>query len=170
MEKDEQRAMKTIERFADSLPKLPDGRIDYTDSDTAPVVLVFVKCGDRFLLLKRGDKVGVYKGRWNVVGGYLDEPKPVREKALVEVREELGIEEGDITSVRLGKSYVTLDKQIGRMWIVYPVLVELNSEPEIRLDWEHTEYRWIKPEELGDFDTVPDLGKGLESVLSLMQP
>jgi hypothetical protein len=31
----------------------------------------------------------------------------------------------------------------------------LKDEPKIKLGWEHTEYKWIKPEELKIFGTVP---------------
>ena len=36
---------------------------------------------------------------------------------------------------------------------------------DVVLDWEHTEYRWIEPGELVDFDTVVSLQRTLEAAL-----
>jgi len=163
MEEKEWKILKTIEEFANKLPKFPDGRIDYSKSDTAPVITVFIKHRDSILLLKRSDKVRTYQGKWNTVAGYLDERRPIREKILEEIKEELGISEDNILSIYLGEPYEFTDEKANKTWIVHPVLVELKNKPEIKLDWEHTEYKWIRPEELKDFDTVPKLGKSLEN-------
>jgi isopentenyldiphosphate isomerase len=129
--------LKIIKEFSEKLPHFPDGRINYSNSDIAPVVTCFLKDKDKILLLKRSDKVRTYKGKWNTVAGYLDEPKTIREKAL----------------------------EKHKTWITCPVLIELKNKPEIKLDWEHTEYKWINPEELISFDIVPKLDKSLRRVL-----
>ena len=67
--------LELLEKFSKKLPKFPDGRIDYRNSKEAAVVSVFVMCGNELLLLKRSDRVGNYKGRWNVAAGYFDELK-----------------------------------------------------------------------------------------------
>jgi hypothetical protein len=79
------------------------------------------------------------------------------------LREELEIEENNILSIRLGERYKLIDK--GKTWIVHPVLVKLKSWPEIKLDWEHVEYKWIKPGELKKFDIVPKLDESLKRAL-----
>lgn len=165
MASENEKALKLIEEFAKKLAKLPDGRIDYSNSDTAPVVTIFVKYKDKILLLKRSHKVRAYQGKWNSVAGYLDELKPIRQKVLEEIKEEIGVKEDNISSIRVGKSYEFNDTEIGKTWIIHPILVELKDRPEIQLDWEHTEYKWIKPEELKNFDIVPSLDKSLESVM-----
>jgi 8-oxo-dGTP pyrophosphatase MutT (NUDIX family) len=148
------------------LPRRPDGRIDYSHSDKAPVVTCFVKCGDRILLLKRSDKVRTYRGKWCTVAGYIDEPKPVRAKALEELHEELGISEADVSSVVIGRSYEFFDPEARKTWIVHPVLVQVNRQPQIQLDWEHTEFNWIFPGEISSYETVPKLAESLSRVLS----
>ena len=89
------------------------------------MIICFVRYNDEILLLKRSDKVWTYKGKWNVVAGYLDEIKPLREKALEELRE----------------------------------------KPKIKLDFEHTEARWVKKEDLSKYDAVPNLMEGAKRVL-----
>ncbi len=163
---DDEKVLKLITEFAKKLTKLPDGRIDYSNSDVAPVITVFVKYKDRILLLKRSDKVRAYQKKWNSIAGYLDELKPIRQKSLEEIREETGIKEDNISSIRVRKSYKFRDAKINKTWIIHPVLAELKNKPEIRLDWEHTEYKWIKSEELKNFDIVPNLCKSLEIAIS----
>jgi 8-oxo-dGTP pyrophosphatase MutT (NUDIX family) len=161
---DDRKILETIKHFGRNLPRFPDGRIDYSNANVAPVITVFVRCKKKYLLLKRSDKVGTYRGKWNAVGGYLDELKPIREKVLEELKEELGIDEKNISSIIFGKSYELVDKEVGKTWLVHPVLVEV-KKGTIKLDWEHTDYKWIELEELADFDTIPQLDRSLKNVL-----
>lgn len=147
--------MRVIRELGKLLPKFPDGRIDYSHSITAPVVIVFVKHKDKILLLKRSKKVAAYQGKWSVVAGYLDEPKPLKQKVLEELNEEVGIKEDEVAGIKWGQSYKFRDDSINRLWLRFPVLIELKKKPDIVLSWEHTEFKWIKPEQIPDFDTPP---------------
>src|SRR3989338_133082 len=153
-----------IKEFSKKLPKFKDGRIDYSKSNEAPVITVFIKFKDKILLLKLSDKVLTYKGKWNTIAGYLDEVKPIEDKVKEELREKINVKE--FLSIKIGKYFKILDKKINKKWIVTPVLVELKDKPEIKLDWEHTEFEWIKPEEMKNYDTVVSLDKSLEKVIS----
>ena len=158
---------QAIEELAERLPHFPDGRIDYSHSDTALVITCFVKFEDKILLLKRSDKVRTYQGKWNTVAGYIDEPKPLREKALQELREELGISAEDILTIRVGEPFEFHDPAPKKTWRVHPVLAELKHTPEIKMDWEHTDYHWILPHEINHFDIVPKLEESLKRALFL---
>lgn len=157
--------LEVIEQFSEKLPKFPDGRIDYSNSDIAPVITVFVKVDDELLLLKRSDKVRTYKGEWNTVAGYLDEIRPVKEKVLEELKEEVGINRELIFKVSIKDYYEFKDTKIDKTWIITPVLVELKEKPEIKLDWEHSEYKWVKEEELERFNIVADLKNTFKKAL-----
>lgn len=154
-----------LREFSEKLPKFSDGRIDYSNSNKAPVLTCFVKYGDKILLLKRSDKVRTYQGLWNSVAGYLDDFRSLEEKALEELREELGITVDIIKQAKLGRPYELVDDEAKKIWIIFPVLVELNKEPVIKLDWEHTDYKWIDPADLKSFNIVPGLDKTLAKVL-----
>ncbi|MDG6217994.1 MAG: hypothetical protein QCI00_00945, partial [Candidatus Thermoplasmatota archaeon] len=79
-----------LEQFSKQLPKFPDGRIDYTSSDVAPVITVFITFENTMLLLKRSSNVSTYKETWNTVAGYLDSPnQTIFEKILEELHEEV---------------------------------------------------------------------------------
>ena len=152
-----------IKTFSAELPRFADGRIDYTESDTAPVLICFVKYEKKLLLLQRSDKVKTYHGRWNTVAGYIDEDKPLLEKAKEELFEELGLDLELIINAKEGKPYQFTDDNIKITWIIFPILVELKTKPEIELDWEHTQYRWVNPERLPDYNTIPNLIKSYNS-------
>jgi isopentenyldiphosphate isomerase len=155
-----------LENFSEKLPHFPDGRIDYRTSSEAPVITCFVQYEGRILLLRRSDKVGTYRGMWNSVAGYIDEIVPLQQKILEELREELGIREEDIAEIRIAAPYRSVDEAIDKTWIIFPCLTRLKILPQISLDWEHTQYRWISPEELEGYLIVPDLDKSLEKALS----
>ena len=141
-------------------------KTDYTNSKKAPVVACFVKHGDKFLLLKRSDKVLAYKNLWSSLAGFLDDSKSVREKAIEEITEEIGLKESDIVRLVEGPVYVFKDEAIGREWERHLVLVEV-SNSNITLNWEHTEYKWVTPEEISQYETTPGLAADLEKVKNL---
>lgn len=161
----EQSTREMVKNLAAKLPKFPDGRINYSQSDVAPVVTVFIECDGKILLLRRNEKMRNYPGRWNAVTGYIDEVVPVKQKVLEELREETGITEKEIAAIHYGKPYEMKDEQLRKTWIIHPVLVKMNMRPEIKLDQEHTECLWIAPEELSRFDTPPKLDESLNRVL-----
>ena len=162
----EQKILQTIKEYAEKLPKFSDGRINYSKSDTAPVLTIFIKYKDKILLLKRSNKVSLYQRKWNTVAGYLDEIRPIHEKILEEIREEIGVEEENILSYNYGEPYNYTDTEVNKTWIVHPVLVKLKHKPNIKLDWEHTEFKWIKPQEIRNFDIVVKVDESLRRVLS----
>ena len=155
-----------IRKLAKELPKFPDGRINYTNAAKAAVLTSFIEYQGKILLLKRSNKTGTYQGLWSTVTGYLDELKPLRNKVEEELEEELGLNLENINSFKTGEVYEFLDKDINRTWIVYPVLVTLKNKPEIRLDEEHTEFKWIRPEDITKFETPPKLDESLMRVVN----
>ncbi|HMA83684.1 MAG TPA: NUDIX domain-containing protein [Candidatus Thermoplasmatota archaeon] len=166
MKKTEEKVHKLIQHFSTKLPHFKDGRINYTTSDTAPVITVFIAYKNTFLLLKRSQKVSTYKGKWNTVAGYLDNPnQTILEKILEELSEEIDINKEQISSYSFGKQYQFTDENNKKTWIVLPTLVILLEKPEINLNWEHTEYKWITMDEIQDFDTVPNLKKSMKRAL-----
>jgi len=53
---------------------------------------------------------------------------------------------------------------LNRKWIVHPFLFHVKAPEKIKIDWEHTEVKWIKPRELAKYKTVPGLDKALARV------
>ena len=162
MTNQEHEIIEIIKEISKNSPKFPDGRIDYSKAKKAIVLTAFVQYKDKILLLKRSEKVGTYQGLWNTVTGYLDEPIPIINKIHEELREELGISEDIIESYSIGKNFKFTDPKINMTWIIYPAKIILKKNPDIKLDWEHIEYKWIKPEEMKNYKTVPNLDISLK--------
>ena len=146
-----------LRRFDKEYDHFPDGRINYSGAPEAVVISVFLESEGDILLLKRSQKVGTYAGRWNSVAGYLDELKTAEQIAANELREEVGLSGEALASIQEYASYSFTDSDLGRTWHTVPVLAKAMGRPEITLDWEHTEYVWIKPAQLGEFEVVPHL-------------
>jgi 8-oxo-dGTP pyrophosphatase MutT (NUDIX family) len=111
---------------------------------------------DKFLIAKRTEDTDIHPGKWNFPGGKIEDEKP-REAVLRELKEETGLL-GEI--IRSGGNFI-LDTEDGK-FDIYPFLVTVDSEPD--LNPEHTDYRWIKPEELDELETVKGLKKDLKHV------
>ncbi|MDD3190683.1 MAG: NUDIX domain-containing protein [Candidatus Pacebacteria bacterium] len=155
-----------LQKFSDTLPHFPDGRIDYTNSKRAPVLNCFVEYQGKILLLKRSKEVGDYQEKWNSVTGYIDEVTSIKEKIMGELREELGLSKKMIKDICIAPSYELIDQEIDRTWIIIPCLARLNRLPVISLDWEHTDYRWVTPKEIKEFSTTPNLENSLKIFIS----
>jgi PncC family amidohydrolase len=127
------------------------------------VVTCFLEQGGLILILRRSGKVGTYKRDWAGVSGYL-ETAPL-EQAYTEIREETGLFNNNIRLVKQGRPLEVIDQSISRKWVVHPFLFHVLDPLKIMIDWEHTEFKWIKPGELKTFNTVPGLDRALNSVL-----
>ena len=119
--------------------------------------------GDEVLLLRRSQQVGTYRGRWAGVSGYLEETTPLAQ-AYREIEEEAGLAPDEVSLLRAGEPLVVVDTEAGRRWIVHPFLFEVRRNAHVRVDWEHTEARWVRPEEVPAFETVPQLAEALMRV------
>ncbi len=130
--------------------------------EVSQVVTAFLSHGGDVLILRRSEDVKSFPGLWAGVSGYLEEGEEAVERARIEVREETGLEvpeEGTSGDLILARG-----REGNTIWVVHPFLFQVDSR-DITLDWEHVEYQWIKPEELGDYLTVPKLAETLESAL-----
>lgn len=159
-----ERVSSVLEEFSD-YPLFPDGRIDYTDAPKAAAVNVIVVCDGEYLLLQRSKNVHTYKGKWMTVAGYLDEPVSVEDKALEELREEVGVTRDMIRSLETFDPLGFTDEDIGTTFIIFPVLCRLSRKPRIELDEEHVQFRWVMRSDIPDHDVVPSLPEVLELVL-----
>lgn len=82
-----------------------------------------------------------------------------------EIREETELTDSDITLLRRGKPFSLVDDALETEWTIHPFAWELKSNAkEIKFDWEHTEYKFVRPEDLDKCVHVPQLEVGLERV------
>ncbi|MDE1857333.1 MAG: NUDIX domain-containing protein [Candidatus Micrarchaeota archaeon] len=153
-------------RLKSTLPRRYNGTIEFKDSGLATIVNVVVMRKGRILLMKRSNRVGTYRGKWHSVAGYLDEPVPVRQKMLEELREEIGIGPRHVESLRLGKPYSFYDRELGKRWITCLGRADIKTD-RITPDWESVDYRWVYPGQLKGFDLVPKFGYAVRKAMEL---
>ncbi len=132
--------------------------------DEQHVVTCFLEHGGRVLLLRRSERVGTYRGRWAGVSGTIEPGATPLAQAYRELEEEVGLHTGDVELAAAGEPLVVVDEALQRRWIVHPFRFRLLHPERLRLDWEHTELRWIEPSELAGLDTVPMLAETWQRV------
>ncbi|MCX6667494.1 MAG: NUDIX domain-containing protein [Euryarchaeota archaeon] len=123
------------------------------------VVTCLLMKDSKLLILKRSDKVSTYKGLWGGVAGYIEEHEEPYGTALKEIKEEVDMEKKDVSLVRKCDPFTFTDCHEGKKyeWTIYPFLFKIEKKNKIKIDWEHSKYKWISPLEIGRYDTVPHL-------------
>ena len=132
------------------------------------VVTCFLINNGKLLILKRSKKVRTYKGLWGGVAGYVEEGEDPYETAIKEIKEEVGIEKDDASLIKRGNPVKFTDVYEGERydWVVYPFVFNVEKKDKLQIDWEHTEYRWISPQNISRYDTVPHLKETLQKTFS----
>jgi len=129
------------------------------------IVTSFIKHNDQILILKRSEKVRSMKGLWSGVSGIIENNEKPIDRAKIEIFEEVGIKEKEIKLVKkLEKMKIQSQQYKNHEWEIFPFLFETKNE-NIELNWENSEFKWILPKELKNYQTVPSLEKILINLL-----
>jgi 8-oxo-dGTP diphosphatase len=127
------------------------------------VVTCFLESGGEILLLRRSQLVGSYQGKWAGVSGYIETTPD--EQALTEIAEETGLGREDVKLIAKGKPISAEDEKLGVRWVIHPYLFRIADRDKIKIDWEHKETRWIDPQDIDSYPTVPKLKETLDRVI-----
>jgi 8-oxo-dGTP diphosphatase len=117
---------------------------------------------DEVLLTRRSQRVGTYRGRWAGISGFVEAPP--EEQAYTELWEETHLGRQDIQLLRRGTPLTFVDSDLQREWTVHPFLFLVPDPAKIQMDWESVESRWVAPDALDQFETVPMLREALARV------
>lgn len=129
------------------------------------IVTSFIKYNDQILILKRSEKVRSMKGLWSGVSGIIENNENPIDRAKIEIFEEVGIKEKEIKLVKkLEKMKISSQQYKNHEWEIFPFLFETKNG-NITLNWENSEFKWILPKELKNYQTVPSLEKILFNLL-----
>lgn len=129
----------------------------------AEIATTFLEHNNLILILKRSKNVKTMKGKWAGISGYIEREEPI-DAAIREVREETGVERDKLKLLAKGNIVEVIDYENDMVWRVHPFLFH-TSDTNIRLEKEHENYKWIKPEEIINYDTVPKLKEALYSCI-----
>jgi 8-oxo-dGTP pyrophosphatase MutT (NUDIX family) len=129
------------------------------------IVTSFIKNNNKILILKRSDKVRSMKGLWSGVSGIIENTEVPKDRAEIEIYEELGIKKDKIIFLKSAeKIKISSPQYENHEWEVFSYLFE-TMETKIKLNWENSEFKWIDLDELKNYETVPNLEKILINLL-----
>lgn len=129
------------------------------------IVTSFLINNDKILLLKRSNKVKTMKGLWAGISGIIENNENPLTRAKIEIFEEVGIKEEEIKLLKSSEEIkVESPHYVSHEWRIHPFLFQANNT-NVKLNWENSDYRWIKPEEILNFYTVPSLDRVLFKLL-----
>ena len=103
---------------------------------------------------------------WAGVSGIIEknDTTPL-ERAKIEIFEEAGINEKEIELLKSIEQIKIKSAQYkNHEWNIFPFLFKTKNLA-IKLNWENSEFKWIEPNEIKNYETVPELEKILFSLL-----
>jgi 8-oxo-dGTP pyrophosphatase MutT (NUDIX family) len=129
------------------------------------IVTSFVVSQEKILILKRSNHVKSMKGLWGAVSGIIEGNEEPLHRAKIEIFEEIGVKPDSIELLKAGKDMTVSSPQYpDHQWHIFPFLFKMEST-EVLLNWENSSYKWISPEEINQYDTVPNLDEVLLNLL-----
>ena len=129
------------------------------------IVTSFIQDEQKLLILRRSNKVKTMKGLWAGISGIIEKNETPLTRAKIEIYEETGISEDKIRLIKnAAKLRIHSPQYENHEWEIFPFLFEAKN-PDIKLNWENSEYKWITINELKNYNTVPSLEKVLQNLL-----
>lgn len=116
-----------------------------------------IRKGDEILVLKRSSEDDHKPNAWETVGGGMDAQNSPQEALKREIKEETNLE------VEVGEPFnvFTFTKDNGEFKIGITFVCDYVSGDVILSD-EHSEYKWIKPEEFKQLESIESLHSEIE--------
>jgi 8-oxo-dGTP pyrophosphatase MutT (NUDIX family) len=100
------------------------------------------------------------------VSGSIDPGHLPEQQARIEIYEETQLTDADVRLLATGSPLSFEDAEVGRRWTVHPFRFAVLRPDRIQTNWENVESRWIDPNDLKDYETVPRLIEVWERVAS----
>jgi 8-oxo-dGTP diphosphatase len=111
------------------------------------------------LLLKRNAQRRTSPNKWQTPSGFINEGESAEEAVLREVMEETALE-GVIK--KSGSVFEVVDEWA--RWIIIPFLISVKSDKVVIDTREHSEFRWVKVNDISSFECVKGIEEDLKAV------
>lgn len=111
------------------------------------------------LLLKRNAQRRTSPNKWQTPSGFINEGESAEEAVLREVKEETAL---DGTIKKSGSAFEVVDEWA--RWIILPFLVLVKSDKVVIDTREHSEFRWVKVNDVSRFECVKGIEEDLKAV------
>jgi 8-oxo-dGTP pyrophosphatase MutT (NUDIX family) len=129
------------------------------------IVTSFIRDNNKLLILKRSNKVKTMRELWSGISGIIEKNEVPLKRAKIEIFEEAGIIGDEIKLIKAAEEIrINSPQYKNHEWEIFPFLFEATN-PTINLNWENSDFRWIRAEELENYETVPSLQKVLFNLL-----
>jgi 8-oxo-dGTP pyrophosphatase MutT (NUDIX family) len=129
------------------------------------IVTSFVTSQEKLLILKRSDKVKSMRGLWGAVSGIIEGNEDPLHRAKIEIYEEIGAKPESIQLIKAGSDMTVSSPQYpDHQWHIFPFLFKMETT-KVSLNWENSSYKWISPNEINQYQTVPNLDEVLLNLL-----
>ena len=126
-------------------------------------VTATIEKSEKILVTKRSKDVANEAGLWETVSGRVEQTETSEKALMREIKEELGEVE-----IKIGNPYnifkIRRDDGFDLIGISY--ICEYISG-NIKLNEEHTEYRWIKPEDFENYDATDGMKAEIRKFIGL---
>jgi 8-oxo-dGTP diphosphatase len=114
---------------------------------------------DYILLLKRNARRRTSPNKWQTPSGFMKEGESAEEAVLREVKEETTLEG---TIKKSGRAFEVVDEWA--RWIIVPFLILAKSDKVAIDSREHSEFRWVRVDEVSSFECVKGIEEDLKAV------
>ncbi len=128
---------------------------EMTKPKEASIAFIFNTNGD-ILLLQRAKDDDWMPMKWATLGGGVENDEKPEESLIREAKEEANVELSDIQH--------TFDKTEDNTY-VYVYKAICTNPDSIKISSEHEKYKWVNPQNVHKFNTVPDLLEDLNKIL-----
>ncbi len=108
---------------------------------------IIVKSG-KILILRRTGKEDCFKDMWDIPGGKINFGETPEEALRREIKEETNLEVEIIKPVRVWSFF----KNNGNTQVIGVTILCRYKKGKVKLGKEHDEFRWIKPEEIENYN------------------
>lgn len=105
---------------------------------------------EKYLILKRSEQ-NSSSGEWIFPGGSIEQGETPKQAAIRELKEETSLKEKVVDE---GSCYIG-EGELG-YWKLHPYHIKVSNK-EVRLNHEHSDYKWLTLEELKEHSTMGDL-------------
>ena len=123
------------------------------------IVGCFIEFGGKFLLLRRDSKK-VNGNKWGLPAGKRDAGETLEQALLREVFEETGIAISS-NDIKHYNSLFVRDGDFDLEWHMFATRIAI--KPPVTINpIEHTEYKWVTPEESLQMDLIHDLPESIK--------
>ena len=121
-----------------------------------------IRNDNKFLIIKRSNKEVAFPGKWAFPGGKAERGENIMQTLTREIEEEVGLQIDN--SKEYLKDY-TFERPDGHNVIGLVFLVSAKSK-DVILSNDFEDYKWIKHEELKDYNHIPGMEKEVEAAFT----